>query len=53
MAPDHVWELQLSGPNVPSNLKFLDSFTNEDMGMRQNWLQIKVLPVGTKIKIEH
>jgi RHS repeat-associated protein len=22
MQPDHVWELQLSGPDVPSNLKF-------------------------------
>ncbi|WP_339278457.1 RHS repeat-associated core domain-containing protein [Paenibacillus sp. FSL W8-0426] len=52
MQPDHVWELQLSGPDVPSNLKFLDSFTNEDIGMRQIWPQIKGLPVGTKIKIK-
>ncbi|WP_206108621.1 RHS repeat-associated core domain-containing protein [Paenibacillus thiaminolyticus] len=28
MQPDHVWELQLGGPDVKSNLRLLDSFTN-------------------------
>ncbi|OKP86581.1 hypothetical protein [Paenibacillus sp. P32E] len=28
MQPDHIWELQLGGPDSVGNLRFLDSFTN-------------------------
>jgi hypothetical protein len=51
MHPDHVWELQLGGSDVASNLRFLDAFTNVNIGMRQIWPQIRNLPVGTRIKI--
>ncbi|MCW3791433.1 RHS repeat-associated core domain-containing protein [Paenibacillus sp. LS1] len=51
MQPDHVWELQLSGPDVPSNLKFLDTHTNWHIGTQQIRPQIRKLPVGTKIRI--
>ncbi|HYS40244.1 MAG TPA: hypothetical protein VEO01_31895 [Pseudonocardiaceae bacterium] len=51
MSPDHVHELQLGGPDTPENLKFLDRYTNEQIGMRQIWPQIKNLPDGTPIRI--
>ena len=51
MQPDHVWELQLGGPDAASNLRFLDAFTNQHIGMRQIRPQIQGLPVGTKIRI--
>lgn len=51
MQPDHVWELQLGGPDVASNLRFLDSFTNWHVGTQQIWPQIRDLPVGTPIRI--
>ncbi len=51
MQPDHVWELQLNGPDIRSNLKLLDSFTNWDIGTMQIRPQIKNLPVGTEIRI--
>jgi hypothetical protein len=51
MQPDHIWELQLGGPDVASNLRFLDAFTNTNIGMQQIWPQIRNLPVGTKIRI--
>lgn len=51
MQPDHVWELQLGGPDNVKNLKFLDSFTNWHIGVKQIRPQIKDLPTGTKIKI--
>ncbi|MBT2762673.1 hypothetical protein J7E85_15930, partial [Paenibacillus sp. ISL-20] len=51
MQPDHVWELQLGGPDIVENLKFLDSFTNWHIGVKQIRPQIKDLPTGTKIKI--
>ncbi|MEU8934927.1 ricin-type beta-trefoil lectin domain protein [Streptomyces sp. NPDC048409] len=50
MNPDHVWELQLSGPDDASNLHILDAFTNQDIG-RQIWGQIRGLPDGTPIGI--
>ena len=52
MQPDHVWELQLGGPDTASNLKFLDSFTNWDIGTQQIRQQIKNLDDFTKIKIK-
>lgn len=51
MDPDHVWELQLGGPDVPGNLRMLDRFTNQQIGMRQIWPQIRSLPDYTPIKI--
>ncbi|WP_405552147.1 hypothetical protein OHV08_00490 [Streptomyces canus] len=50
MNPDHVWELQLSGPDDASNLHILDAFTNQDIG-RQIWGQIRGLPDYTPISI--
>ena len=52
MQPDHVWELQLGGPDTASNIRFLDSFTNWDIGTQQIRPQIRDLEVGTKIKIK-
>ncbi|WP_444947735.1 endonuclease [Micromonospora ureilytica] len=49
--PDHVWELQLGGPDDVSNLKLLHGHTNEDVG-RQIRQQIMKLPDGTPIRIE-
>lgn len=51
MQPDHVWELQLGGPDHASNLRFLDARTNNDIGtqLRQ---QLRLLPDGTPIRIE-
>ena len=51
MSPDHVWELQLSGPDDVSNLRMLDRTTNETIGMRQIWPQIRSLPDYTPIRI--
>ncbi|ANY67522.1 hypothetical protein BBD42_14345 [Paenibacillus sp. BIHB 4019] len=50
--PDHVWELQLGGPDTVKNLKFLDTFTNWHIGVKQIRPQIRDLPTGTKIKIK-
>jgi hypothetical protein len=52
MSPDHVWELQIGGPDRRSGLRFLDRFTNERIGTRQIWPQIQNLPDGTPIQIE-
>ena len=52
MQPDHVWELQLGGPDTAANLKFLDSYTNWDIGTQQIRPQIRNLETGTKIKIK-
>lgn len=51
MQPDHVWELQLNGPDDISNLRFLDSFTNWDIGTQQIRPQIRDLETGTRITI--
>ncbi len=51
MQPDHVWELQLGGPDVSSNLRFLDSYTNWHIGTMQIRSQIRNLPIGTPIRI--
>jgi RHS repeat-associated protein len=51
MDPDHVWELQVGGPDSASNLRMLDRFTNQDIGMRQIWPQIRSLPDYTPITI--
>lgn len=50
MNPDHVWELQLGGPDVASNLHILDAFTNQDIG-RQIRQQIHALPDYTPLRI--
>jgi hypothetical protein len=50
MNPDHVWELQLNGPDVASNLHILDAYTNQEIG-RQIWGQIRILPDYTPIRI--
>jgi uncharacterized protein YukE len=52
MSPDHVHELQVGGPDNRYNLKFLDRFTNEQIGKYQIWPQIRNLPDGTPIQIE-
>lgn len=44
--------MQLGGPDTVGNLKFLDSYTNWDIGTQQIWPQIKNLETGTKIKIK-
>ncbi|MET8323251.1 endonuclease [Micromonospora sp. NPDC005189] len=49
--PDHVWELQLGGPDEVSNLKLMDADTNQDIGT-QIRVQIMNLPDGTPIRIE-
>ena len=51
MQPDHVWELQLGGPDTRSNLQFTHDLTNEGIG-NQIWQQIQNLPDGTPIRIE-
>jgi RHS repeat-associated protein len=50
MNPDHVWELQLGGPDVASNLHILEKFTNQDIG-RQIRQQIHSLPDYTPLRI--
>ncbi|WP_427923935.1 polymorphic toxin-type HINT domain-containing protein [Streptomyces sp. cg40] len=50
MNPDHVWELQLGGPDAASNLHILEAYTNQDIG-RQIWGQIRNLPDYTPIRI--
>ena len=52
MQPDHVWELQLGGPDTMSNIRFLDTYTNWHIGTQQIRPQIKDLPIGTKIVIK-
>lgn len=49
--PDHVWELQLGGPDTVENLKLMHGKTNTDIGS-QIWAQIRNLPDGTPIRIE-
>ncbi|WP_412794223.1 LamG-like jellyroll fold domain-containing protein [Streptomyces sp. MS06] len=51
MDPDHVHELQLGGADDASNLKMLDRFTNQEIGLRQIWPQIRNLPDYTPIRI--
>ncbi|MFJ7967103.1 ricin-type beta-trefoil lectin domain protein [Streptomyces sp. NPDC096324] len=51
MNPDHVWELQLGGPDHASNLHILDAFTNQEIGLRQIWPQIRGLADYTPISI--
>ena len=51
MQPDHIWELQLGGPDTAANLRFLDSNTNFDIGTRQIWPQIRNLQVGTRVRV--
>jgi RHS repeat-associated protein len=50
MNPDHIWELQLGGPDVLANLHILDAFTNQRIGT-QIWTQIMHLPDYTPIRI--
>ncbi|MDH6214202.1 DUF6531 domain-containing protein [Streptomyces pseudovenezuelae] len=50
MNPDHVWELQLGGPDAATNLHILDAFTNQRIG-NQIWNQIRKLPDHTPLKI--
>ena len=50
MDPDHVWELQLGGPDSWENLEMIDSFTNRRIG--QNLAsQMRGLDDGVRIKI--
>ena len=51
MQPDHVWELQLGGPDHRGNLRFLHGPTNQDIGMRQIRPQLVKLRDGTPITI--
>lgn len=40
MSPDHMWDLQLNGPDARRNLKLLDGYTNQQLG-RDIWNQIR------------
>jgi ribosomal 50S subunit-associated protein YjgA (DUF615 family) len=51
MQPDHIWDLQLGGPDVAGNLRFLDAATNRELGT-QIRTQLMHLPDGTPIRIE-
>jgi hypothetical protein len=51
MQLDHVNELQLGGADLRSNMRFLDSFTNWEIGTQQIRPQIRNLPDGTPIRI--
>lgn len=51
MNPDHVWELQLGGPDHASNLHILEQFTIQHIGLQQIWPQIRDLPDFTSIRI--
>ena len=51
MSPDHVWELQLGGPDTVSHLRWLDRHTNELFG-RQIRASIRGLRTGTRIRIQ-
>ncbi|MDM4784516.1 hypothetical protein [Micromonospora sp. b486] len=44
--PDHVWELQLGGPDTVGNLKLLHGRTNTDIGS-QIWGQMPDAPAAT------
>lgn len=48
---DHLHELQLGGPDHPSNLILLDPHTNTEIGLHQIRPQIRNLPDGTPILI--
>ncbi|MEU2286011.1 LamG-like jellyroll fold domain-containing protein [Streptomyces sp. NPDC013178] len=50
MNPDHVWELQLGGPDVADNLHMLDANTNQAIG-RQIRQQIMHLPDYSPISV--
>ncbi|WP_457459620.1 LamG-like jellyroll fold domain-containing protein [Streptomyces sp. TE5632] len=50
MNPDHVWELQLGGPDSVDNLHMLDAHTNQVIG-RQIRQQIMKLPDYTPISV--
>ena len=51
MQLDHVHERQLAGPDLRSNMRYLDSFTNHRIGVGQIRPQIRNLPDGTPIRI--
>ncbi|NKZ05960.1 hypothetical protein [Actinomadura latina] len=51
MQLDHRHELQLAGPDLRNNLRYLDTFTNHHVGSRQIRPQIRDLPDGTPIRI--
>ena len=50
MNPDHVWELQLGGPDDVANLHILDADVNQGIG-RQIRRQIRTLPDYTPIRV--
>ncbi len=50
MSPDHIWELQLGGPDITTNLSWLDRATNEAFG-RQIRQQLVGVPTGTQVRI--
>ena len=47
---DHVWELQLGGPDVAGNLRLLDGDTNRLIGA-QIRSQIRNLPIGAEVRV--
>jgi uncharacterized protein YukE len=52
MSPDHVWELQLGGPDRWGNLSMLDRGVNVPIGLHQIRPQIQGLPDYTPIRIQ-
>ena len=52
MSPDHIHELQLGGSDVITNLRFMDRFTNWQIGTQQIRSQLRDLPVGTIIRVK-
>lgn len=51
MQPDHIWELQLRGPDTSANLRMLHTFTNFHFGVRQLRPQLRAIEPGTTIRI--
>ncbi len=48
---DHVWDLQLGGPDIATNMTMLHNSVNKHLGLHQIWPQIRQLFPGTKIRI--
>ena len=53
MQIDHTWELQLGGPDTIDNLRYLDAFTNRNIGIDQIHRQLNYndIPYSIRVKI--
>ncbi|WML33922.1 hypothetical protein [Clostridium sp. OS1-26] len=50
MYPDHVWELQLNGPDKWGNLKMADIYTNRKIVINLG-AQMRSVPKNGRVKI--